>query len=74
MLLDFVNGLVSLPVAHRRTGREGWGRGGLQPPQILGNSDFLGSKRKFGKSQALKTFPCFFIIIILKRKIFSILI
>ena len=25
------------------------GRGGLQPPQILGNSDFLGSKRKFAQ-------------------------
>ena len=34
---------------HRRTGR-----GGLQPPQILGN------KRKFGQSQVLKTFRCFF--------------
>ena len=33
------------------------GRGGLQPPQILGN------KRKFGQSQFLKTFPCFFIIL-----------
>ena len=42
------------------------GRGGLQPPQILGNSDFLGSKRKFGQSQLLKTFSCFFINI-LKR-------
>ena len=42
---------------HRCTGR---GRGGLQPPQILGNSVFLGSKRKFGQSQVLKTFPCFF--------------
>ena len=38
------------------------GRGGLQPhtapppppPQILG------SKRRFGQSQVLKTFPCFF--------------
>ena len=29
-------------------------------PQILGNSDFLGSKRKFGQSQVLKTFRCFF--------------
>ena len=48
------------------------GRGGLQPPQILGNSDFLGSKRKFGQSYFLKTFPCFFIS--LKRQIFSILI
>ena len=43
------------------------GRGGLQPPQSLGNSDFLGSKRKFGQSQFLQTFPCFIIIIILKR-------
>ena len=45
---------------HRRTGREGGGRGGLQPPHVLGNSDFLGSKRKFEQSQVLKTFPCFF--------------
>ena len=42
------------------------GRGGLQPPQILGNSDFLGSKRKFGHSQLLKKFHVFFISI-LKR-------
>ena len=35
-------------------------RGGLQPPQILGNSDFLGSKRKFGQSHFLKAFLCFF--------------
>ena len=55
---------------HRRTGRGGGG--GLQPPQILGNSDFLGRKRKFGQSYFLKTFPCFFIS--LKRQIFSILI
>ena len=49
---------------HRRTG---WGgRGGLQPPQILGNSDFLGSERKFGQSQFLKTSPCLFNLIILK--------
>ena len=41
-----------------RAGGEG-GRGGLQSPQILGNSDFLGSKRKFGQSQFLKTFPRF---------------
>ena len=38
------------------------GRGGLQPPQSLGNSDFLGSKRKFGQSQFLKTFPCFLLL------------
>ena len=29
---------------HRRTGRVG--EGGLQPPQILGNSDFLGKSRE----------------------------
>ena len=42
--------------SHGRTG----GRGGLQPPQILGNSDFLGSKRKFGQGLFLKTSPCLF--------------
>ena len=40
--------------------RAGGGRGGLQSPQILGNSDFLGSKRKLGQSQLLKTFSCFY--------------
>ena len=30
------------------------------PPQILGNSDFLGSASKFGQSQFLKTSPCFY--------------
>ena len=44
------------------------GRGGLQPPQSLGNSDFLGSKRKFGQSQFLKTFPRFIIIIIILKR------
>ena len=48
---------------HRRTGRGG--RGGLQPPQNLGNSDILGSERKFGQSQFLKTSP--FYLIILKK-------
>ena len=41
-------------------GVQAGGRGGPQPPQILGNSDFLGSKRKFGQSHFLKTFLCFF--------------
>ena len=36
------------------------GRGGLQPRQILGNPVFLGSKRKFGQSQFLKTSPWLF--------------
>ena len=43
-----------------RAGGGGRGEGGLQPPQILGNSDFLGSKRKFGQSLFLKTSPCLF--------------
>jgi len=35
---------------HRRTGRGG-AEGDCSPnPQILGNSEFLGSKRKFGQS------------------------
>ena len=42
---------------HRRRGREG-GEGGSSPAKILGNSDFLGSKRKFGQSMFLKTSPC----------------
>ena len=29
-------------------------------PQILGNPDFLGSTRKFGQSQFLKTSACFY--------------
>ena len=41
-------------------GPKGGGRGGLQPPQSLGNSVFLGSKRKFGQSQFLKTSPWLF--------------
>ena len=37
--------------------REGRGGGGSPPPKFSGNSDFLGSKRKFGQGQFLKTFP-----------------
>ena len=45
-------------------GGGGGGGGGAPPPppppiQILGNSDFLGSTRKFGQSQFLKTSACF---------------
>ena len=36
------------------------GEGGLQPPQILGNSVFLGSKRKLGQSQFVKMSPWLF--------------
>ena len=43
---------------HKRTGRGG--EGGCSPPQILGNSDSLGSNRKFGQSQLLKTFHVFY--------------
>ena len=53
---------------------QGGGRGGPQPSQILGNSDVLGSKRKFGQSQVLKTFPCFIIIIIIIIVIIIIII
>ena len=35
------------------------GARGAAAPQILGNSDFLSSERKFGQSQFFKTFPCF---------------
>ena len=33
-----------------RAGRAGGGGGGLQPPQILVNSDFLGSTRNLGNA------------------------
>ena len=38
----------------------GGGSRGAATRQILGNSDFLGSTRKFGQSQFLKTSPCFY--------------
>ena len=40
--------------------RAGEAREAAAPPQILGNWNFLGNKRKFGQSQFLKTFPRFF--------------
>ena len=40
-------------------GKAGWARGAAAP-QILGNSDFLGSTRKFAQSQFLKTSACFY--------------
>ena len=52
------NQLIKIIQAHRRTGR-----GGGQNAQSLGNSDFLGSKRKLGQSQFLKTFPCFLLLL-----------
>ena len=48
--------------SHRRTGRGGGGGGGLgglQPPQMLGNSDFLGSKRNLGKASCKRNFHVF---------------
>ena len=42
--------------------RAGWARGDAAP-QILGNSDFLGSERKFGQSKFLKTSPFYLIIL-----------
>ena len=47
--------------------RAGEARGGCSPPQSLDNSDFLGSKRKFGQSQFLKTFPCFLSLLLFWR-------
>ena len=44
-----------LPIGVRAGGARG-----AAAPQILGNSDFLGSERKFGQSQFLKTSPCLF--------------
>ena len=41
---------------HRRTGRGG--EGGA-PPQILGNSDFLGQREKIWANQFFKTFSWF---------------
>ena len=43
-------------------GVQAGGARGAADPQILGNSDFLGSKRKFGQSQLLKTFSCFLLV------------
>ena len=41
--------LTSFPIGVRAGGPRG-----AEAPQILRNSDFLGSKRKFGQSQFLK--------------------
>ena len=49
-----------LPLLNRKKHRRTGGRGVLEPPQILGNSDFLGGTRKFGQSQFLKTSACFY--------------
>ena len=56
--LQFLVTSVCSGLLHRRTGRGG--EGGGSPPQILGNPDFLGSTRKFGQSQFLKTSACFY--------------
>ena len=44
---------------HRRTGRGARGAA-APPPKFWATQIFLVSKRKFGQSQFLKTFPCFF--------------
>ena len=41
---------------HKNIGVRAGGARGPAAPQIMGNSYFLGSKRKFGQSQLLKTF------------------
>ena len=62
MVVSFSFFFVSDLAEFRDIGVRAGGRGGLQPPQILGNSDFLGSERKFGQSQFLKTSPCLIIL------------
>ena len=54
------DGVVSPVCLHRGIGVRAGGARGAAAPQILGNSDFLGSERKFGQSQFLKTSPCLF--------------
>ena len=49
--------------------RAGGGEGGLQSPLNLSQLRFFGQEEKFGQSQFLKKFPCFFFIIS-KRDIF----
>ena len=38
----------------------GGGGGGCSPPKILGNLDFLGSKRNLGKANYLRCFQAVF--------------
>ena len=64
-LIEFHTLLVQYHVFFSQFGSSAYGRGGggegsCSPPQILGNSVFWGSKRKFGQSQILKTSPCLF--------------
>ena len=47
--------------AHRRTGRGG--RGGLRPPQILGNSDFFGQQEKIWAKPFFKDVSVFFLLV-----------
>ena len=60
LFLNQIWNLSEVPNIGVRAGGGG-GEGG-SPPKILGNSDFLGNKRKFGQSQVLKTFPCCFLL------------
>ena len=56
--LSFLHKAISCLViqgAHRRKGREATGNAAPPPPPILGNSDFLVSKKKFGQSQFLRS-------------------
>ena len=55
--LSFLHKAISSSViqgVHRRTGRGARGECS-PPPQLLGNSDFLVSRRKFGQSQFLRS-------------------
>ena len=47
----------------RAGGRGGGAGGAAAPPKILGNSGFLGSKRKFGQSQFSRRLHIYLIIL-----------
>ena len=40
--------------------RAGGARGAAAPPKVFGQLSFFGQQEKFGQSQFLKKFPCFF--------------
>ena len=55
----FINANIQVINTILNIGVRAGGARGAAAPQILGNSDFLGSKRKFGQSQLLNTFHVF---------------
>ena len=56
---------------HERTGRGSWGvPAPPSPSQILGNTDFLGSKKNFGKANFYKSFHVSFRLFFFESDIF----